>query len=230
MVIVYSTERKVRALPEEFIESLLNPATILRGADFIEHVEALGRSRYSITFRWRKFGITKTFNVVFRVYRDGNTVVYESTPDSPHKAKLVFTIVRVPDEEVIEVNVYSEFEGAGKLAEWFGKGDFGRLIEQIVDHSIKEHLKRMVEEPQVKPDCRSCIFYEAARSYCYALETRVTNPEEPPCAGARFKPVKPAQKSGMMEREGESGEGKEESSVREESSGEENGSEKPTSS
>ena len=185
---VHSTVRKVRSRPELLLESLLDPKIILSGSKYVEHLEKIEPKVWTVTFKWKKFGFSREFDVDFTVLRDGNTVVYESVEGSPHRARLVFTVVRDP-EGWSELHVTAEFD-LGGIAGFFAKGDFARFIEELVDNGVRAHFERLAKRRKApKVDCRSCQFYEATRGYCYALNEFVKDPEKPPCNGSMYSPA-----------------------------------------
>lgn len=183
----HSVTRKVRALPKEFVESLLHPDSFLSLSKYVESIVNVENDIYEVVFKWVKLGMTKRYWVKFRVVSEGNTVVYESLPDSENYMKMVFTVVKSP-EGFTDLNVYAEME-AGTLAKLLGKKDFAGFVEELVDSGIKEHMRRMLEESKAGVSCETCTFYEATRRYCYALEKNVDDPSSPPCGGKFFKPA-----------------------------------------
>ncbi len=183
----HSTTRKVRVLPEDFIDLLLHPDRFLSLSNYVESIVRSEKGQYDVVFRWVKWGMTRRYWVKLRVFRDGNTVIYESTPDSDHPMRLVFTVVKDPDG-YITLSAYAEMD-AGTLARLLGKGDFAKFIDSLIDTAIKESLRRFMEGGEAKVVCNGCAFYEVTRKYCYALNRAVGNPSEPPCGGRLFKPV-----------------------------------------
>ena len=183
----HTTTRKVRVLPNDFIDLLLHPDRFLSLSSYVESVVQSEGGKYDVVFRWVKWGMTRRYWVKLRVYRDGNAVVYESTPDSDHPMRLVFTVVKDP-EGYVTLSTHAEME-AGTLAKLLGRGDFARFIENLIDAAIKEGMRRFMEGGGPKVECGGCAFYEATRKYCYALDRPVENPSEPPCGGRMFKPA-----------------------------------------
>ncbi|GEM_PF-3300256 len=190
MAVIYTTSRKVRADPEGLIKVLLNPEAFLKGLKYVESLEKSG-DVWIITFKWSKFGMAATYDVDFSIYRDGNTVVYESVEGSPHRARVVFSILRLPKEGVIGITATAEFD-LGGLAAFLGKGDFGKFVDEVVDAAVKSYMRSLLRrEGLERVDCRYCVFYEAERRYCYALDEPVSDPTRPPCKGSMFKRAEP---------------------------------------
>ncbi len=184
----HSITRKVRMLPEDFIKSLKHPENFLGLSKYVESIVPVEEGKYEVVFRWVKWGMTKRYWVKFRVISEGNTVVYEALPDSENYMKMIFTIVKNPEEKSINLNVYAEME-AGTLAKLLGKKDFSAFVEELVDTSIKEIMRRMLESKEKQVNCEECAFYEITRRYCYAIERSVEDPSRPPCGGKFFKPA-----------------------------------------
>ncbi len=213
MALIYSTTRKIRADIEDLIKVLLNPNLFLKQCKYVESVEKSG-DIWMITFKWRKFGMTRHYDVDFRVYRDGNTVVYESDEGSPNKAKIIFTVVRLPTKGFVDLTITAEFD-VGGLASFLGRGDFGKFVEELADRTVKAYMKKLLENKSVeKVDCRDCMFYEAERKYCYALDEAVEDPTKPPCKGSMFKKPMPeaAEEQETSEAKESASEGKESTS------------------
>jgi len=182
----HSVTRKVRGVQEDFIELLMHPEKFLRLSSYVEEIVRKNDNKYEVVFKWTKWGMTKRYWVKFRVYRDANTVVYESTPESDNRMNMSITIIRDPEQGYITVKLDIEMD-AGTLASILGRGDFSKFAENLLDAAIKEYMKKHMIGSEKKIDCRNCAFYEAMRSYCYELDKPVEDPVNPPCGGARYK-------------------------------------------
>lgn len=198
MVLVHSTDRRVRTRPEDLIETLMRPEVFLKKSKHVANIDKIEENVWTITLVWRKFGMKREYDIDFTVYRDGNTVVYESVEGSPHKAKLIFVVVRDPKGWSV-LNATAEFD-LGGFSALLGKGDFAKFVEEVVDAGIKAHFERLMRKMRKQAiDCRNCEFYEATRRYCYAVDRIVEDPTKPPCGGALYAPVG-GQESGAEEK------------------------------
>ena len=222
MTLVHSTERRVRTKPEELIETLLKPEVFLSKSKHVARVDKIEENVWTITLVWKKFGIKREYDVDFTVYRDGNTVVYESVEGSPHKAKLIFVVVRDPKGWSV-LNATAEFD-IGGLSAILGRGDFAKFMDEIVDAGVKAHFERIMKKAKKSAiDCRNCEFYEATRKYCYAVDKYVNNPLNPPCGGTLYTPIGGEEAEPAEEKAGNAGSG----GAEEERGGGEKGAEAP---
>lgn len=186
MTLVHTSSRRVRVEAEEILPTLENPAKLLRLSKYVDSVRKAGEGLWEVVFKWRKFGMTKKYRVLFRVFRYGNTVVYESAEDSPNEAKIVFTVAKDPGGWSL-INATAEF-GIGGLASLLGKHDFRAFVDELLDSGIRAHFLEKTRTAHHSVDCRNCEFYEATRSWCYALD-QVVDHGQVPCGGAMFTPA-----------------------------------------
>ncbi len=182
----HTVTRKIKGLSESFIELVLRPDKFLGNSRYVETIVNRGDNKYEVVFKWVKWGMVKRYWVKFRVYRDQNTVIYESTPDSDNKMLMAMTIAKDPEEGYINITFHAEME-AGTLANLLGKKDFRVFVEELLDTAIKEYMKSILDVKENTVTCKNCAFYEAVKSYCYALDKKVDNPDDPPCGGSMFK-------------------------------------------
>ncbi len=186
----HTLTRKLHILPSDLLEILRDPTKWLRTAytKYVEKIEELGDGKYEIVFKWKKLGITKTIRVRFKVVEKEGIIAYVSTRDSPTQASFTFTIIEDPEEDYITLRVDAEMD-AGTLASVFGKGDFRKFIETLVDETIRKALIKTAKIKRIHEKCTTCVFYEAQRNWCYALNKPIRNPNHPPCSGKYYKPT-----------------------------------------
>jgi len=190
-VLRHTFKRTVKVLPDVVIEKLKEPEKFLSDikTKYIKDIKKISDNKYIITFVWKKFGITKTFNVVFKVIDKGSVIVYKSTNESDHFMEITFVIVEDKDQGVTEINVTAEME-AGVLANLFGKGEFAKFIEDMIDKAIRKHLIiAYLKDKNIKATCDNCVFYEIATNKCYVLNKVVRRSGVPLCGGKYFKPI-----------------------------------------
>ncbi len=189
MVLRHRTVKTVRALPEECIECVLRVDRLLSTSKHTHSVKRLGEDIYHVRFVWRKLGMTRYFDVVFKVIREGDRVVYRSIEGSKYPMIIEFKFK--PRNDMLEIEVYSEMK-AGLMADLLGRKDYAKFIDDLVESGILRLLK---ESPRVRARetgeairCDRCILYDPVRGYCYYLRRPVINVVKPPCGGKEFIP------------------------------------------
>ncbi len=178
--------RKIKGISEDFLELFMDPERFLKLSEYVEEVVHKEDNIYEVIFKWVKWGMIKRYWVKFKAYRDANTVVYESVPDSDHYMVISVSVARNPDERYFNVRFSAEME-VGILERLLGKKDFEKFVESLLDTAIKGYLEKQVGKHEENIDCRECAFYETVKSYCYVLDKRVEDPAKPPCNGREFK-------------------------------------------
>ncbi|MCE4625863.1 MAG: hypothetical protein F7C35_08410 [Desulfurococcales archaeon] len=189
MVLRHKTVKTVRALPEQCVECILRVDRLLSTSKHTHSIERVAENVYHVKFVWRKLGMTKYFDVVFRVEREGNKIRYRSIEGSRYPMIIEFTLK--PKGDVLEIEVYSEMK-AGLMADLLGRKDYAKFIEDLVETGIAKLLTessrvREREEGEVAR-CDKCILYDPVRGYCYFLRRPVINVIKPPCGGRDFIP------------------------------------------
>ncbi len=187
MTLVHDTVKTVKVPEDTCLACLLSPDKLLSTSRYTAIVERLEDNKYHVRFIWRKFGITKKFDVIFRVIRRGNLVEYRSTEESDYPFLIRFKLTRLNNE--VEIDVHAEMK-AGLLADFFGRKDYAGFIEELIDTGLVELLKNVrkgkstVESLRIS--CNTCILYDPRRRYCYYLRREVRNPDNPPCKGEAY--------------------------------------------
>ncbi|MEB3844406.1 MAG: hypothetical protein LRS48_01825 [Desulfurococcales archaeon] len=187
MTLEHHTVKTVKVPEDTCLACLLSPEKLLSTSKYTAFVEKLEDDKYRVRFVWRKFGITKKFDVVFRVIRRGDVVEYRSTEESDYPFLIRFKVTRLNNE--VEVDVYSEMK-AGLMADLFGRKDYAGFIEELIDTGLVELLKTVRKDRKTveasKISCNTCILYDPKRKYCYYLRREVRDPENPPCKGEAY--------------------------------------------
>ena len=186
-------------IPLEYcLEYVLNPEAFFKMSRYVSIVRRIEDNKFEVFYKWSKWGVKKYFRVVFKVRREGNMIVYESTGDSDCEHYFIFRFQETGDKKTV-VEVESGMK-AGFMANLLGRRDYQVFIEEIIGKGIlglAEKLSARREEASVsreitvtsgKGSCRECILYDVARNYCYALGSTVRDPDNPPCGYRYFSP------------------------------------------
>ena len=194
MPLRYETVKTVRAPIGECIECILRVDRLLGVSKHTEKVERVSPGVYHVRFVWRKLGMAKHFDVVFRSRRENDKVIYESIEGSRYPMKMEFELRQRPDG-LVEIRVLAEMR-AGLMAEVLGRRDFARFVEELVDSGIVRLLQaragggaregRKASEAR----CDRCLLYDPVRNYCYYLRRPVFATTKPPCGGEAFIPLR----------------------------------------
>ena len=193
MALRYTTRKTVRAGLEECLKCLARADIFLKRSKYVESIESEAPGVYHVRFVWRKLGMTRRYDVVFRVRREGDKVIYESLEGSKYPMRLEFRLSKRDGETVLEASATMK---AGLMADLLGRRDFAEFIDELVETGFVSLVKEMAsrrrqkaessEGPAVKKTCERCLLYDPVRKYCYYLRKNVSNPEKPPCGGAHF--------------------------------------------
>ena len=187
----HRVERRLNVNAEECRRCLLSPERFLSKSRYTYFV---GRrnSDYEVIFRWRKLGITRYFRVVFRLVEDGDTISYESTPDSDYWFDMRFKLEAL-EEGGTRIVVEASMK-AGLMADLLGRKDYASFVEDLVDRGIGDMLETLAGktagETKAGISCRTCILYGSLNKYCYMLKQHVDDPDKPPCRGKYY--IKPS--------------------------------------
>ena len=188
----YRTRKTVRADVTACTECLLKADRFLGGSTYVEEVRPVAEGVYHVRFRWRKLGMTRRYDVVFRVRASGDTVVYESVEGSKYPMRFEFRLNRRGRETVVDVEASMD---AGLMADLLGKKDFSRFVEELVERGFVALMRSYSEAKReggavaVSPSCDKCLLYDPDRGYCYYLRRNVKPGEPPPCGGKAFIPA-----------------------------------------
>ena len=195
MPLRHETVKTVRAPLDECMQCILRVDRLLGVSKHTEKVERVSPGVYHVRFVWKKFGITKHFDVVFRSRREGSKVVYESIEGSKYPMRMEFELRRRPDG-LVEIRVLAEMR-AGLMAEVFGRKDFARFVEELVDSGIVRLLQARAAGGAQKEGkrvaearCDKCLLYDPVKNYCYYLRKPVFATAKPPCGGEAFIPLR----------------------------------------
>jgi len=186
----YSTRKTVRAGLVECVECLLRADRFLSRSKYVEKVEQVSPGVYHVRFVWRKLGVSRRYDVVFRVSREGNKIIYESLEGSKYPMRFEFRLRSKDGESALEANASMR---AGFMADLFGRRDFAEFVDELVETGfvrlVQEYSKRAGRPIAGKPSCLSCILYDPERRYCYYLRSGVKDPGKPPCSGKQYLPI-----------------------------------------
>ena len=193
------TEHYVRIDMLKCLDCLLDPYIFLGSSEYTESIKDLGNGVYEVVFKWRKFGLTKRFKVILRVFKEQHQdvveVVYKSEPGSTYWFTL--RVALYPGQKGVFVKAEALMK-AGLMADLFGRKDFADFVERLVSKGLTSYLKRRLSklgESVLRSgfgDCRDCVLYDEVRGYCYYLETIVADPTRPPCGGKAHTLIKEA--------------------------------------
>ncbi|MCE4628170.1 MAG: hypothetical protein F7C34_03365 [Desulfurococcales archaeon] len=186
----YRTRKTVRTDLSACVECLLNADRFLGRSSYVDSIKPVAEGVYHVRFRWRKWGMTRYYDVVFRVRREGDKIVYESVEGSKYPMRLEFTLEKKNDNTVVSVEASME---AGLMADLLGRKDYAKFIEELVETGFVAMAQRYSErvgarEAPAKPSCAQCLLYDPDRKYCYYLRRSVSG-EKPPCEGKAFIPA-----------------------------------------
>ena len=189
MVLKHKTIKTVRALPEQCIECILRVDRLLSTSKHTYSIKRVAENVYHVKFVWKKLGMTRYFDVVFKVEREGDKIRYRSIEGSKYPMIIEFSLK--PKDDALEIEVYSEMK-AGIMADLLGRKDYAKFIEDLVETGIAELLRESsrVKEREEREiaRCDKCILYDPVRGYCYYLRRPITNAAKPPCGGRDFIP------------------------------------------
>ena len=194
MPLRHETVKTVRAPLDECIECILRVDRLLGVSKHTEKVERVSPDVYHVRFVWRKLGMTKHFDVVFRSRREGNKIIYESIEGSKYPMRMEFYLRRRPDG-LVEIRVLAEMR-AGLMAEVLGRKDFARFVEELVDAGIVRLLQARAQgraregKKTFRARCDNCLLYDPVKNYCYYLRRPVFATTKPPCGGEAFIPLR----------------------------------------
>ena len=146
--------------------------------------------------------MTRYYPVRIRVFEKDlgervKRVVYEPAEDSPYWFRMEF-VLREKNGGGVEVEA-SAFMKAGLMADFLGKRDYARFVEELLDRGIRsfleERARRIRESRRAavavlasrgEASCTTCSLFDDERSFCYFLEKRVDDPSKPPCGGRAY--------------------------------------------
>jgi hypothetical protein len=134
-------ERNKAVDKEEFLKLLKNPAFLFNNSKFVKKVSEIN-NLVEINFLWTKMHITKQFAVLMKIYKDENSILYSSVPDSRFEFKLAVTLQNLYRGN-LKITVEAEM-GAGLLADLMGEKDFKEFINNLIDNAIDKYLKKEI--------------------------------------------------------------------------------------
>ena len=185
MTLRHETVKSVRVNLLACLECASNPKALFSRSRYVERVEQRAPNVYTVRFVWRKLGVTRRYEVSFRVERRGDTIVYESLEGSRYPMRFEFQLT--PSGRGTRVRVAAEMK-AGLMADLLGRRDFAGFVEELVEKGIVALAERAASK-RGGGDCKTCILYDPETGYCYYLRRRVPDPSKPPCKGRAYMAV-----------------------------------------
>jgi len=180
--------RTVNAPPEICRACASRPESLFSGSRYVYSVKSLGGDLYEVVFRWSKLGMERFYVARLKARPlPGGGLAYESTGDSPLKARFAVTVEPAPPGGS-RVVLDAEME-AGIAAGLLGRGDYRVFVEELLEGLVREALREAAARAEAEAsgaDCRRCLLYDVERRYCYLLGTSVEDPQKPPCRGSKY--------------------------------------------
>ncbi len=185
MTLKHHTVKTVKVPPDTCLVCLMSPDKLLSTSKYTAFVKKLEDGKYHVRFVWKKFGMTKKFDVIIQVVRRGDVIEYRSTEESDYPFLIRFKVKPV-GPNMLEIEVYSEMK-AGLMADLFGRRDYAGFIEELIDTGLVNLLKELGGKssgPGIT--CETCLLYDPKKKYCYYLRRIVEDPTRPPCKGKAY--------------------------------------------
>ncbi|MCE4610333.1 MAG: hypothetical protein F7C36_08155 [Desulfurococcales archaeon] len=187
MVLHHRTSKTVKSLREKCLECIADPTGLLSTSKYTKEVKKLGEDLYLVVFEWKKFGMKKRFEVVFKVVKGKDTVEYKSVEGTKYPFDMKF-LLKPKDKDLLEITIDAWMK-AGLMADLFGKKDYAEFIEELVDTGLVNLLSRMsagyVKSGEIA-NCANCLLYDPVKKYCYYMRKQVEDPDKPVCDGKGF--------------------------------------------
>jgi len=139
-------ERTKTVDKEEFLKLLKDPAFLFRNTKYVKKVHEIN-DLVEIDFVWTKMHITKQFVVFLKIYKDENSILYSSAPDSRYEFKLAVTLQNLSKGN-FKITVEAEM-GAGLLADLMGEKDFKEFINNLIDDAIDRYIKKEISNLEI---------------------------------------------------------------------------------
>ncbi len=185
----HRASRAVNAPMEACKACALKPESLFSGSRYVYSVKRLEGSVYEVVFRWVKFGVERFYVARLRVEARGDELVYESTPDSPLKARLRLKLEGGRGSGTTRLVLDAEMK-AGVAAGLLGRGDYKVFVEELLENLVREALKEAAAGagggPRERPACRRCLLYDPEKRRCYLLGVNIEDTKRPPCRGEKF--------------------------------------------
>ncbi len=185
----HRTSRTVNAPMEACRACALRPESLFSGSRYVYSVKRVDGDVYEVVFRWVKFGVERFYVARLRVEARGDELVYESTPDSPLRARFRLKLEAGEGEGTTRLVLEAEMR-AGVAAGLLGRGDYRVFVEELLENLVMEAIKDAAEAREAsapgRPDCRRCLLYDPEKRRCYLLGVNVEDPGRPPCRGEKF--------------------------------------------
>lgn len=131
----YSIVREIEVSCDNVFLVGSDPRRLLSISEYTQEIEFKGDDIYTVKFRWKKFGISRIFEIGFSLKIMKCGIVYDGVEEYKDRFRFVINFEKISEDKTrIKVEVTMD---AGKIPEIIGKSDFRKFVEEIVQNGLK---------------------------------------------------------------------------------------------